>query len=144
MNWDEIRTAIRAVLIADATFAAFLASASSVYESEPGVALEDGSVTIGLTNDGPVTEASITGEYQPRIQINLYKSAPATLWAMRERLGALLEIPRERTTPITSSGYQIRTLTCFNALDLGKVKQLNENLFLRHVATEWRAKIVKL
>jgi hypothetical protein len=144
MNSVEVWQAIRAVLVADATFTAYLASAESVMESHPGAPLVDGCVTIRVMSDNPDVDLSGLGRWNPQLQINFYHSNPSTLELMKVRADALLEIPRSRTNPIDSDNYRISQLVRPGSNDLGPVVKLTDGKQLRQTATTWKAVVTKL
>jgi hypothetical protein len=144
MNNVEVWQAIRAVLVADATFAALLASADAVIESNPGAPLVDGCVTIKVMADNPNEDLSTLGRWEPQLQINFYSSSVTTLELLKVRADALLEIPRSRTNPIDSANYRISVLYRGPDVDLGPVVRLADGKQLRHKATTWKAVVTKL
>lgn len=144
MNSIEVWRAIRAVLVADATFVANLDNATAVLESQPNAPLVDGCATIKVMDDAPNTGLTTLGRWEPRIQLNFYSSDPLKVEAMKTRADVLLSIPVSRTQPIDSANYRISELVRRNANDLGPVVKLREDKTLRHIATTWSAVVTKL
>lgn len=144
MNSIEVWRAIRAVLLADATFVANLDSSTAVLESQPDAPLVDGCVTIKVLDDLPNIELTTLGRWEPRIQLNFYSSDPLKAESMKTRADVLLTIPTSRTQPIDSANYRISGLVRRSGNDLGPVVTLREGKTLRHVATTWSAVVTKL
>jgi hypothetical protein len=140
---SEVWKGFRDILVGDATLTAMLASSSSVYEPDPPAEVGFPMLTLMQANDGPVTECTGYGEFAAQLQIDVWSTSPRTNEQIKSRLDELLEIPKIRTSAISTTNYNVTNVSRTSATFVGTVEIEKDGKRIRHLATEWDVKIRK-
>jgi hypothetical protein len=140
---SEVWKGIRDILVDDATLVALLSSASAVYERDPPIEPDYPMLTLWQVDDGPDNALTGYGEFNSLLQIDVWSTSPRTNEQIKSRMDELLEIPRVVTTQITTTNYNVTSLSRLRATFVGTIEFEDDGKRIRHLATEWRAKIRK-
>ena len=140
---SEVWKGMRDILVGDATLTAMLASASSVYERDPPLQTGFPMLTLWQVTDGADNRVSGYGEFRADVQIDVWSTSPRTNEQIKSRLDELLEIPKIRTTAITTTNYNVTNVSRSSANFVGTVEIEKDGKLVRHLATEWNVKIRK-
>ena len=120
-----------------------LSSVSAIYEPDPPDNVDFPMLTMMQVTDGPVTEVTGYGEFKATFQLDVWSTSQRTNEQIKSRLDELLEIPRIRTTAITTTNYNVTNVTRTNANFVGTVDVEKNGKRVRHLATEWDVTIRK-
>lgn len=140
-NLSEVWKAIRDKLVGDATLTALLASSSAVYERDPPIDAAFPMLTIWQIDDSPNMQLDGYGEFFPSIQIDVWSTSPRTNEEIKERITALLDIPRINSDQISTTNYNVTRLQRESARFVGTVEIEADGKRVRHLATTWVATI---
>ena len=140
-NLSEVWKGVRDVLKADATLGALLSSATAIYERDPPLDADFPMLTLWQMDDGPINAASGFGLFETDIQIDVWSTSPRTNEQIKARLDDLLQIPRIRSSVISTTNYNVYRLYRTRATFVGTVAREDDGKRIRHLATEWRASI---
>ncbi len=100
-------------------------------------------LTLMKSDEGTVTECPGYGEFAAQLKIDVWSTSPRTNEQIKSRLDELLEIPKIRTTAITTTNYNVTNFSRSSANFVGTVEIEKDGKLVRHLATEWNVKIRK-
>lgn len=142
----EVWKAIADVIAADSdVLTIFGGSASGRVVYDESKAPKDFSfpfIRLLLVNDGLDTFTTGSGNYRPRLQIDIFGPRGSENEALRARLDALLWIPIKRPAGITTTNFRIREMRRTNAVRLETQLEHNGQRVVQ-LMTDWNLKITE-
>lgn len=141
---SDLWKAICGVLIADSTLTTTLGvAAASIWYAEDGTPakLAYPGVRVKFLTEGPVTDLSAVGAFEPRVDIDIFGVSQAVNRQIAWRLDQLLDIPRLRPAGLSAGDWKINLLMRRDTRAIGKTGITNaDGASVYQLNTDWTMK----
>ncbi len=141
---SEVWKAIGDALSGDSTLTDMLGDDGQIFFGKEITAqINAPAIRFWVIDDGPVKEASLSGYFQPRVQIDILATSMTAAEAIKQRIDTLLEIPRRNAASLTLATYDLKSMTRLRAMHIGATGLTQDGRKVQHYATEWTLKVTE-